>query len=338
MGFASGTPTKSGPVIALRVGQARTVCCASVAKMSRPVWFVPTRVPVSIRRLRVASLVHVNPIGQALIVRLCDVPTRNFSATIRWISTRLFAHPWDVIVSMMATALIAEVFGAVLTQADAIMERNASISSTDSARPACLDTTAVTVRRVILASHCSSQYLFVSFDLVACPGVKSGLCFNGGICSGGKTCLCGKRSDWAGEDCSEREWLQSWSFPSLMHGSHRFYVGKCSGSYHCLNKGTCTNSNDRACHCPPNFFGRFCENRLEHDIEPKHDQLQKHQERRWLDSLTWTMLDDVRNKSMSNNKVLTKWRCIFALFQFILFLFIEKKRSLQKEYTNDQSR
>lgn len=175
---------------------------------------------MSIRRLRVASLVHVNPIGQEPIVRLCDAPTRISSATIRWISTRPFAPPWDAIVSMMATALIAEVFGAGLTRADATTERNASISNTDSARPACLGTTAVTVHRVTIVSHCSCQYLLVSFDLVTCPGVKSGLCFNGGICSGGKTCLCGKRSDWAGEDCSEREWLQSWSFPSLMHGSH----------------------------------------------------------------------------------------------------------------------
>jgi hypothetical protein len=36
-----------------------------------------------------------------------------------------------------------------------------------------------------------------------CPGVKSGHCFNGGICVNGTTCLCGLRSEWSGVDCSE---------------------------------------------------------------------------------------------------------------------------------------
>ena len=58
---------------------------------------------------------------------------------------------------MMATALIAEVFDAVLMQADATMERNASISRMNFARPVCLATTAVTVRRVNRVSHDDSS-------------------------------------------------------------------------------------------------------------------------------------------------------------------------------------
>lgn len=64
--------------------------------------------------------------------------------------------------------------------------------------------------------------------LAICPGVKSGHCFNGGLCLGGTTCLCGYRSEWSGADCSESKLrLPSLSFCSTAFFSRTMF-GKLS--------------------------------------------------------------------------------------------------------------
>jgi hypothetical protein len=75
------------------------------------------------------------------------------------------------------------------------------------------DSMAQIVHRVTLSfSFCLSSLLI----LVICPGIKSGFCFNGGICTGGISCLCGLRSEWSGVDCSESKSLINLICPILI--------------------------------------------------------------------------------------------------------------------------
>lgn len=66
--------------------------------------------------------------------------------------------------------------------------------------------------------------LFLAFIILAiCPGVKSGYCFNGGVCLGGTTCLCGLRSEWSGADCSESKLFLNSRFHFIILFSRKMF-------------------------------------------------------------------------------------------------------------------
>jgi hypothetical protein len=164
----------------------------------------------------------------------------------------------DAIVSTMGTAAIAVASDAGQGRVDVSTVPCASISSEDFARLAHPASTAAIVHRVNRrASSLGSQS---TLRLVICPGVKNGYCFNGGICSGGTTCLCGLRSEWSGVDCSERR-LRHASAPHFRL-LFRICLGRCSGNYTCLNNGMCTSSAKHVCVCPSPFTGPYCADRL----------------------------------------------------------------------------
>ena len=156
---------------------------------------------VCIQQQPVLTHVHVNHNGPVWIVRVCDVQNQRLLVTIKSILILINASPKDVIVLMMVTELIVEVFDVEWNQVDVTMELYVLMYYTVFVQLVHRELVAPVVRPVMYPYFIRS---FSSYLVsVMCPSVKSGYCYNGGICIGGSTCLCGHRSEWSGADCSE---------------------------------------------------------------------------------------------------------------------------------------